>query len=121
MSDYISVSSAAKMAQCSQSTVRRWLNESLIPQAKKTDKGWKIERSQFHQFLITNGRARATNEEPSKQSDHLRLLHEQLKKAQEKCDFLEKENRQLNAEIKAILGHKAGLNLKGVLSRWVRT
>ena len=125
MGDQLSASQAARMAGCSHSTIRRWLSEGVIPQAKKEKKGWVIDADSFRQFLIAEIKPRSTIDQQPKENvdlDHLRLLTEQLKKSESRCEILESENRKLNAEIRAILSEKAASknSVKGVLSRWIR-
>ena len=128
----LSVKEAAQIAGCAASTMRKWINQKLIKGATKKDKGWRVPEEHLRNFLIdSDSRAHATAVTKSRSErvsdveqllrDQIRSLQDQLKIEQERSQNLESDNRQLNAEIKAILGHKAGLTLKGVLSRWVRT
>ena len=124
MGDQISASTAARMAGCSHSTVRRWIHEGLIPQVVKGKRGWLIDADQFRLFLATGVQPQSGHSqrvvEQSVDREHLQLLTEQLKKSESRCDMLESENRKLNAEIRALLAQKVDKGMGSVLSRWIR-
>ena len=92
--------------------------------------GWRVSEDDLKKFLISSdskGHAMAvTNSWRSPDienalRDQIKTLQDVITNERERSQKAESENRQLNAEIKAILAQKSGLNLKGVLSRWVRT
>ena len=130
MNDDLSASQAAKMAGCAPSTMRRWLKEKRISGARLASQGWIVNEKSLREFLGSSAPLTAQSRSEQAQrasSDLVELLNEQLEALREQARFereratrFEEENRQLHAEIRALLDPKTKSRLGQFVSRWVR-
>ena len=134
MNDSYSLREASKVAQVSISTVRRWVSAGLVAASKKNSRTWVIQSSELHNFLSSNsdrvhGASKsAANEENGLFKMLLEESKDALKRERRISDELrvdlkntQAEVRKLESEIKALLEQQAGVGLKSVLSRWIKT
>ena len=120
----MTIAEASRMADCSPSTIRRWLTTGVLD-GTKTDGVWVIEEQvlRVHLNQLTKpfkGRQGASKEHnsggPGQHEALHRQLQEDLHRERQINDELRAENKKLQEEIKALLAGKAGF-----LSRWIRS
>lgn len=130
MSREMSAPQAAKMAGCAPSTMRRWLKEKRIKGATLDSQGWTVPEESLREFLgaSTPRTAQSRSEQRDLASsdllgalkEQIEALREQVRYERERATKLEEENRQLHAEIRALLDPKTKSKLGQLVSRWVR-
>ena len=123
MKERISITEASRMADCSPSTVRRWLKTGVL-EGIKTDGAWEIGREALLLHLSQlskpfKGRQGASRRGHSEEPTHHEALNKQLMddlhRERKMNDELRSENRKLQEEIKALLASKTGV------MGWVRS
>lgn len=127
MEETVTLTTAAKMAGKSMTTLRRWALDGMITAEKTEDGQWAFNKDslRLHLTKVTPNQKLSPQHLAHTDADELTVtLKNTLKIERERNEFLERrlvekdeEIKKLNAEIKAILT-KDDSNL---LSRWVKT
>lgn len=115
--DRMTIMEASRMADCSPSTIRRWLKTGAL-QGSKTDGVWGIEEEELRLHLAQltkpfKGRKGASKSDGGGDLTHRDALHKQLIEDLQRergiNDDLRVENKKLQEEIKGLLASKSGV------------
>lgn len=129
----ISILDASKMSSFSVSSIRKWIHEGVIDgekTLKKKKEVWVVDKKSLLNFLSKNKKNEVIDFKTNNDSfldslkTQLEYAQKELIKKQSTIDYLmhqndelQKENRKLNAELRALLEGKND----GVLMKWVKT
>ena len=125
MQPSISLNEASKMANVSTSTIRRWIKIGRLKASQNKQGNWQVDSQNLLSTLGSNPPSQGASMKASQapNDDAKKLLEatvEALRREREINDELRSENRQLHAEIRALLEQKSSSKLGQMISRWVR-